>query len=155
MGAERQALAAGETQPGVATSTGCSAAAQMKMVCNGLPPCIPLVKQGITLVGSSQTNNLFPNKLSREQVDNALALDNKLSAAGRALVPLTAGNLVDAVWGAERPPPPAAPLRTHALEHAGEAAGDKIRRMRQEMAGARPTARPSGSSGHPRGPRGR
>ncbi len=99
-------------------------------------------KASPSLIAPKQT--ICHRSLSRGQVDNALALDNKLSAAGRSLVPLTAGNLVDAVWGAERPPPPAAPLRTHALEHAGESAGDKIRRMRQEMAGARPNARTSG-----------
>ena len=39
------------------------------------------------------------------------------------------------VWGDGRPPPPAAPLRVHKLEHAGEGAGDKLARMRIEMAG--------------------
>ena len=70
------------------------------------------------------------------QVDNAVALDKKLSSAGCALAPLLCGNLVDAVWGAERPPPPAAPLRVHRLEHAGESVAEKVARMRKEMAGA-------------------
>ena len=69
-------------------------------------------------------------------MDNAVALDKKLSSAGRALAPLLGGNLVDAVWGAERPPPPAAPLRVHRLEHAGESVAEKVARMRKEMAGA-------------------
>ena len=69
-------------------------------------------------------------------MDNAVALDKKLSAAGRSLAPLLSGNLVDTVWGAERPPPPAAPLRVHRLEHAGESVADKVARMRKEMAGA-------------------
>ena len=75
------------------------------------------------------------------QVDNAVALDKKLSSAGCALVPLLSGNLVDAVWGAERPPPPAAPLRVHCLEHAGESVAEKVARMRKEMAGARHSMR--------------
>lgn len=70
------------------------------------------------------------------QVDSALALEKKLSSAGRALAPLLTGNLVDAIWGAGRPGPPAAPLRVHPLEHAGESAADKVQRMRREMAGA-------------------
>ena len=39
------------------------------------------------------------------------------------------------VWGDARPPAPAAPLRMHKLEHAGESVGDKLARMRTEMAG--------------------
>ena len=39
------------------------------------------------------------------------------------------------VWRDARPPAPAAPLRVHKLEHAGESAGDKLARMRTEMAG--------------------
>lgn len=74
------------------------------------------------------------------QVDNAVTLDKKLSAAGRSLAPLLGGNLVDAVWGASRPPPPTAQMRVHRIEHAGECAADKVQRMRREMAGARPLA---------------
>lgn len=43
------------------------------------------------------------------------------------------GNLVDRVWGKARPKPPAAPVRMHALEHAGEASVDKIKRMQQKL----------------------
>ena len=74
-------------------------------------------------------------------MDNAVALDKKLSSAGCTLAPLLGGNLVDAVWGAERPPPPAAPLRVHRLEHAGESVAEKVARMRKEMAGARHSMR--------------
>ena len=39
-----------------------------------------------------------------------------------------AENPLDAAWGADRPPQPAAPVVPHTLDHAGEASADKIGR---------------------------
>ncbi len=41
-------------------------------------------------------------------VEAAEKLSSQLQAAGMTLVPLIAGNPVDAVWGADRPAPPKA-----------------------------------------------
>lgn len=50
------------------------------------------------------------------------------------LVPLLeGGNLVDAAWAAARPPPPARPLRVHALRWAGEDVPAKLTRMREQV----------------------
>lgn len=42
-------------------------------------------------------------------------------------------NLVDGVWGDARPAPPAAPLRVHPLEYAGESVQDKLASVRTAM----------------------
>ncbi|KAK9805604.1 hypothetical protein WJX72_007339 [[Myrmecia] bisecta] len=66
-------------------------------------------------------------------VDSARKLQTKLEAAGRHLIPLLEGNLVDHIWGPERPGAPQAPIRVHKLEHAGESVADKLKRMRKQM----------------------
>ena len=72
------------------------------------------------------------------QISSARDLQRGLEDAGKHLVPLTEGNPVDAVWGAERPAPPQAQLRVHASQHAGESVPDKLQRMRKALHGARP-----------------
>jgi Xaa-Pro aminopeptidase len=42
-------------------------------------------------------------------------------------------NLVDVVWGSERPAPPMAPVTVHPLSCAGEPAGDKIASIQQRL----------------------
>ena len=68
-------------------------------------------------------------------MNGAKQLTNTLQEAGKSLVPLLEGNLVDKVWGEGRPAPPDAPIRIHKMEHAGESAQDKLARMREEMTG--------------------
>ncbi|MFL1462893.1 aminopeptidase P family protein [Roseococcus sp. DSY-14] len=55
----------------------------------------------------------------------------KLAEAGVTLVPLHPSPL-DAAW-TDRPAPPAAPLRAHGVEFAGEAAADKRARLAKEL----------------------
>ncbi len=43
------------------------------------------------------------------------------------------GNLVDQAWGPTRPSAPAAPLRVHPAEWAGETVASKLERMRVHM----------------------
>lgn len=69
------------------------------------------------------------------QVDAARKLKEKLEEAGKALVPLP-GNLVDAVWGKAMPAPPAAKLRVHALQWAGQAVAEKLDALRGKLEGA-------------------
>ena len=69
------------------------------------------------------------------QVDNAKQLSRKLQEAGKQLVPVMEGNLVDKVWGRARPAPPSGPIRVHKLEHAGQSVQDKLGSMRQSMKG--------------------
>lgn len=58
-------------------------------------------------------------------------------AAGKTLVPLVAdGNLVDKVWGDQRPPLPAAPLRLHPNAWCGESVNDKLTMLRGKLAAA-------------------
>lgn len=59
-----------------------------------------------------------------------------LAKAGVALAAPGHSNLVDAVWGAEQPPPPAAPLMVHPDARAGATVPDKLARIRAAMAGA-------------------
>ena len=69
------------------------------------------------------------------QVTNAKQLTEKLKESGRLLVPILEGNLVDKVWGADRPAPPEAPLRIHKMEHAGQSVQDKLVKLRKDMQG--------------------
>lgn len=66
---------------------------------------------------------------------NARDLSKTLEEAGRKLVPLLGGNLVDQVWGSERPPPPDKPLRIHKIEFAGQSVADKIQHLQGELKG--------------------
>ena len=59
--------------------------------------------------------------------DTLKALHEALGAGVR-LEPV-APNPVDAAWGAERPPMPAAPVEPHPLQYAGEASQEKRRRL--------------------------
>lgn len=68
-------------------------------------------------------------------IEAAEKLRQRLAAAGIQLVTLDT-NLVDAVWEAERPPPPEGPLRVHSLEWAGRSVSDKLADLRQQMAEA-------------------
>ena len=69
------------------------------------------------------------------QVNSAKQLQNALEDAGKTLVPLLGGNLVDKLWGDDRPGPPTAPLRVHSLDKAGEAPAEKIKRLRRQIQG--------------------
>lgn len=69
------------------------------------------------------------------QVTNAKQLTDKLKQSGKSLVPVLGGNLVDKVWGADRPAPPKAPLRIHKPEHAGQNVQDKLTKLRKDMQG--------------------
>jgi len=62
------------------------------------------------------------------------ALAKGLDEVGGSLVALP-DNLVDAVWGTARPPPPLAPLRVHDLMWAGETPRAKIERLHAEITG--------------------
>ena len=68
-------------------------------------------------------------------MNSAKQLTEKLTESGKSLVPLLEGNLVDKVWGADRPAPPKAPLRIHKLEHAGQNIRDKLTKLRKDMQG--------------------
>ncbi|KAL0020575.1 hypothetical protein WJX77_005157 [Trebouxia sp. C0004] len=66
-------------------------------------------------------------------VTNAKQLTEKLRESGKSLVPILEGNLVDKVWGADRPAPPKAPIRIHKMEHAGQSVQDKLIKLRKDM----------------------
>lgn len=69
-------------------------------------------------------------------IDTFRRIDRKLQESGRKLIPLLEdGNLVDKVWK-DRPAPPAAPVRVHPLQWAGETVGAKITKLREQMAAA-------------------
>lgn len=69
-------------------------------------------------------------------LDAARKLSVRLEEAGHTLVPVHGANLVDTVWGDDRPSEPKEPLRVHALEWAGKSVADKLAAMRSEMAAA-------------------
>ena len=64
--------------------------------------------------------------------DSLAHLRQAVEGAGGTLKAVTE-NPLDAAWGAERPPQPAAPVVPHTLDHAGEASADKRRRVAQAM----------------------
>uniref|UniRef100_A0A061QM88 Putative xaa-pro aminopeptidase p-like n=1 Tax=Tetraselmis sp. GSL018 TaxID=582737 RepID=A0A061QM88_9CHLO len=68
--------------------------------------------------------------------ESARKLEAELKAAGRRLVPIYGGNLVDAVWAEARPPPPKAPLYVHPVELAGASAREKIESLQREVSAA-------------------
>ena len=82
----------------------------------------------------SQTQGCLKNELHM-QVKDARALKKELEEAGKELVPILEGNLVDMVWGAARPQAPATKLRTHKLEFAGASVADKVQEMRSKLEG--------------------
>eukprot|EP00568_Trieres_chinensis_P013779 CAMPEP_0183295854 /NCGR_PEP_ID=MMETSP0160_2-20130417/3650_1 /TAXON_ID=2839 ORGANISM="Odontella Sinensis, Strain Grunow 1884" /NCGR_SAMPLE_ID=MMETSP0160_2 /ASSEMBLY_ACC=CAM_ASM_000250 /LENGTH=812 /DNA_ID=CAMNT_0025457393 /DNA_START=114 /DNA_END=2553 /DNA_ORIENTATION=+ len=43
-------------------------------------------------------------------------------------------NLIDEIWGADRPPVPTSPFRVHPIEYAGMTVADKLTKIREEMA---------------------
>ena len=61
----------------------------------------------------------------------AASLREAAAATGGAVAVVEGSNPVDAVWGADRPPAPARPLRVHA--HAGEDAASKLGRVRDAL----------------------
>jgi Xaa-Pro aminopeptidase len=65
-------------------------------------------------------------------VDGAEKLAKACAAAGATLIPIEP-DLVDAIW-CDRPPPPLGPITLHDLRFAGEAAEDKLKRIRAELA---------------------
>lgn len=69
------------------------------------------------------------------QVKDARALKKELEEAGKELVPILEGNLVDVVWGSARPEAPATSLRAHKLEYAGASVADKVQQMREKLEG--------------------
>ena len=69
------------------------------------------------------------------QVKDARALKKELEEAGKELVPILEGNLVDVVWGSARPAAPATLLRAHKLEYAGASVSDKVQQMREKLEG--------------------
>ncbi len=71
------------------------------------------------------------------QVKDARALKKELEEAGKELVPILEGNLVDTVWGSAQPQAPATKLRTHKLEFAGASVADKVQDMRSKLKGKR------------------
>jgi Xaa-Pro aminopeptidase len=64
--------------------------------------------------------------------DSLAHLRQAVEGAGGTLKAV-AENPLDAAWGAQRPPQPAAPVVPHTLDHAGEASTDKRRRVAQAM----------------------
>jgi len=61
-------------------------------------------------------------------------LDLESEEAGKIGVLETShANLVDDVWGDERPPVPTSPFRVHPMEYAGMSIDDKVAKIRSEM----------------------
>ena len=68
---------------------------------------------------------------------DARTLKKELEEAGKELVPILEGNLVDAVWGSAQPKPPATSLRAHMLEFAGQSVAEKVAEMQKKLEGDR------------------
>ncbi|MDR6873345.1 Xaa-Pro aminopeptidase [Bosea sp. BE125] len=68
-------------------------------------------------------------------VDGVAKLEKAVAAAGGALVALKA-NPIDALWS-DRPAPPAAPVKAHRADFAGESTASKLARIQEALAKAR------------------
>ena len=68
---------------------------------------------------------------------DARTLKKELEEAGKDLVPILEGNLVDAVWGSAQPQAPATSLRPHKLEFAGQSVAEKVEEMQKKLEGDR------------------
>eukprot|EP00884_Botryococcus_braunii_P009047 jgi/Botrbrau1/18143/Bobra.53_1s0015.2 len=66
-------------------------------------------------------------------IEGAKKLEDKLKQAGRSVMPLMEGNLVDKVWGKARPLAPSAKVRVHPLKFAGESVLDKLAKLHKQM----------------------
>lgn len=66
-------------------------------------------------------------------MESARKLSKELSAKGLSLVPIFSGNLVDTVWGEERPAAPKGAIEVHPLEWAGASVKDKVERLNKEV----------------------
>lgn len=60
-------------------------------------------------------------------------LDDGESAVIGELVTVSNPNLVDEIWGDDRPPIPTSPFRVHPAEYAGASVADKVSKIRKEM----------------------
>lgn len=103
---------------------------QAELLCQELPN-IPAQASDKPLSLESRITSVHDHA----QVTNAKQLTEKLRDSGKSLVPILEGNLVDKVWGADRPAPPKAPLRIHKMEHAGQSVQDKLIKLRKDMQG--------------------
>ncbi len=68
-------------------------------------------------------------------VDGVARLEKAAAAAGGSLVPV-AKNPIDALWS-DRPAPPAAPVKAHRADYAGEDAASKLARIQKALAEAK------------------
>ncbi|GJP42339.1 hypothetical protein CLOM_g1914 [Closterium sp. NIES-68] len=66
--------------------------------------------------------------------ENVRCLAETLAGSSSVVVPLLREtNPIDVVWGAERPPPPSAPMRVHPIVYAGQTVKAKLQQLRGEM----------------------
>jgi hypothetical protein len=72
--------------------------------------------------------------------DASEELKRTIGAKDHSLVLITDINLVDQVWGPERPSPPKSPLRLHDIKYAGVDTPTKLAKLRSELAAAGATA---------------
>ena len=66
-------------------------------------------------------------------IASAKRLRDELAAKGIELIPLEGENLVDRVWGDEKPARPAEPVFLHPTERAGQSVAEKVATLRDEM----------------------
>lgn len=66
-------------------------------------------------------------------VDDAKTISAELQKVGSTLVPIESGNLVDQVWGTERPQRPQKPVFVLDEKYSGRSASDKIKELRAEL----------------------
>ncbi|KAL2612171.1 hypothetical protein R1flu_023863 [Riccia fluitans] len=72
--------------------------------------------------------------------DASEELKRTLAEKNHSLCLLYDNNLVDQLWGAERPSPPTSPLRIHDIKYAGVDVATKLTDLRKELAAAGATA---------------
>lgn len=72
--------------------------------------------------------------------DASEELKRTLAARDHTVVLIAETNLVDQVWGSERPSPPTSPLRLHDIKFAGVDTPTKIANLRKDLVTAGATA---------------
>lgn len=93
-------------------------------------PGVPSLKAWLQKkLGRGEVVGIDPRLIT---LDGQEELERLLKPAG-AKLKLVAKNLVDSIWGADRPALPSAPVHVHSTRYAGETRVRKIERLREQM----------------------
>ena len=111
--------------------------ASWKLMKQGSPGCPEVAKFLCDTLGGGKAQKETPRAVGIDPSVHAAAvakdLASTLGSRGIELRPIEGRNLVDEVWGAARPRPPAGAVRVHPAEFAGATVGSKLATLAREL----------------------